>query len=99
MLTPNGRRVRTRTCSIARRTSSTVLYPAAMKPSPPPSETAAASSGVDAPPARGAPTTGISVNVLNASVFTIDAHHRSGSELKAKTKPHALDASGEQDDR
>src|SRR6187551_3741907 len=84
MFTPNGRRVCARTCSIARRTSSTVLYPAAMKPSPPPSETAAASSGVDAPPASGAPTTGISAHVLNASVFTIAAHHRPTSERKVR---------------
>ena len=42
-----------------------------MKPSPPASDTAAVSSGVDAPPASGAPTTGISINDLNASVFMI----------------------------
>jgi hypothetical protein len=42
-----------------------------MKPSPPASDTAAASCGVDEPPANGAPTTGISINDLNASVFMI----------------------------
>ncbi len=45
--------------------------PAAMKPSPPASATAAVSSGVDEPPASGAPTSGISINELKASVFMI----------------------------
>src|SRR5580765_5358337 len=48
-----------------------------MNPRPPASETAAASSGVDAPPASGAPTTGICIHCPNASVFMVLDERRS----------------------
>lgn len=57
-LTPNGWLVSPRTCLISWYIPSAVLYPAARNPSPPASDTAAASCGQEAPPAMGACTIG-----------------------------------------
>src|SRR5436190_7331549 len=64
-----------------------------MKPRAPASDTAAASSGVDGPPASGAPTTGISINDLNASVLMTPADPKERSPnlprwLKPEVIPH-----------
>src|SRR5262249_15986651 len=57
-LTPNGAAVRPRTARISASTASGFLYPAASRPSPPASPTAATSAGVEGPPAIGAARTG-----------------------------------------
>src|SRR5690606_2047179 len=56
--TPNGRDVSRRVAAMSARTASGVRYPAARKPRPPAFDTAAASSGVEGPPAIGACTIG-----------------------------------------
>ena len=57
---PNGRSVSRLSSPISARTASALRYPAARKPRPPASDTAAASAGVDGPPAIGAWTIGCS---------------------------------------
>lgn len=56
--TPKGRPVSPRSCLISWYMPSAVLYPAARNPSPPASDTAAASCGTETPPAMGACTIG-----------------------------------------
>src|SRR4051812_50193500 len=58
MLRPTGLDVSARNSSSSACTAAAVLYPAARKPRPPASETAAASAGVVGPPASGAPAIG-----------------------------------------
>ena len=60
MFSPNGRDVSRRSSAMSDLTASGVRYPAARKPSPPASDTAAASAGVDGPPPSGAWTIGCS---------------------------------------
>ena len=57
---PKGRPVSRLSSPISSRTAAALRYPAARKPSPPASDTAAASAGVDGPPAIGAWTIGCS---------------------------------------
>jgi hypothetical protein len=52
-------------------------------------ETAAASSGVDEPPASGAPTTGISINDLNASALMMATHELGVVGVGGRTRPGA----------
>ena len=58
--TPNGASVRERTSATRDANASGLRYPAARNPSPPAPLTAAASAGVDGPPAIGAWTIGCS---------------------------------------
>src|SRR3954452_20390763 len=68
---PKGPSVSARSAPICSRTESKVRYPARRKPRPPASETAAASSGVEGPPAMGAWTIGCS---SRESTRTLESH-------------------------
>lgn len=73
-LTPNGWPVSRRSCLISLYMPSAVLYPAARKPSPPASATAATSCGQDTPPAIGACTIGYRQRSVNADDMTASCH-------------------------
>src|SRR3954468_1355679 len=69
---PKGPSVSVRSAPICSRAESTVRYPAPRKPRPPASQTAAASSGVEGPPAMGAWTIGRSSSRVPALADAAD---------------------------
>src|SRR5271155_1590797 len=73
---PNGPSASDRVVAVTRRSSSTVRYPAAMKPNPPALVTATVNAGVDGPPAMGAWMMGTSPSCSMSSVHDRGARFR-----------------------